>query len=121
MRHTIPHRLPFSVVSKLHFEESWVKYIMILLVIMDDMAPAEAAIMVQTQATPMASASPGWEILAWDPALKAKNPNIKIKPPNAVNYKIHQFGKKLICGKNHLCSHYVPKHSSTERYCNLIY
>ena len=64
MRHTIPHRLPFSVVSKLHFEESWVKYIMILLVIMDEMAPAEAAIIVQTQATPMASASPGCEILA---------------------------------------------------------
>ena len=65
---------------------------MILLVIMDEMAPAEAAMIVQTQATPIASASPGCEILAWDPALKAKNPNIKMKPPNAVNYKVYEKG-----------------------------
>ena len=54
---------------------------------MEDIAPAEAAMIVLTHATPIASASPGEEILAWEPALKAKNPNIKINPPNAVNCK----------------------------------
>ena len=53
-----------SVVSKLHLEESCVKYIMILLAIMEDIAPAEAAMIVLTHATPIASASPGDEILA---------------------------------------------------------
>ena len=53
---------------------------MILLVTMEAMAPAEAPMMVLTQATPIAAASPSAEILAWDPALKRKETKYQDEP-----------------------------------------
>ncbi len=54
---------------------------------MEVTAPAEAAITVTTQALPSTSASPSDEMLPCDPALKAKKPKTRMKPPNAANYK----------------------------------
>lgn len=52
------------------------------------MTPAEldeTIVFVIARAT--ATPSPGFEIVNWEPPLKARKPNIRIKPPRAASYK----------------------------------
>ncbi len=81
----MPASPPLTVVSRLHFDESCAKCIMILLVTMDTRAPAEHEMIVLVQARPIAAASPAFDILAWEPALNAKNPNSRMNAPVAAS------------------------------------